>query len=597
VTSNAESLGPTTKPPPSTKKLRLRTGLALQMLALLGVGLLLLSAFVVRQTRNDLVRQVDRNLASALKGRLRDNQNPGLANPQAAGQAMPPVHNDVEPGVMPFIRIPPGASSDPNSPEVPRLMVDQPPQPEAKLPQPTIEDLNLPPTATFIFDGTGKALSIRGSGSGGIADPLPLLDPQTIRLRTGRFFNAQAADGSMRFRAVSGNLGNQQFLVEAAPLRLVDAAVNDLIRTLTIGSLVVMGLAGVALYLLLRKALQPLSQIVTAAGVVATGNTGHGVAAKTGYREIEQLSQALDAMVTKLGAALDGQREAFQTQALATKRLRSFVSDASHELQTPVTSIRGWAELYRRGGLGNGANRGTSSGNSDEDAVGIAMLRIENEASRMGRLVDDLLALARADEQPAIVHLPVDLSLICTDAIEAARATAPARVIRFTASSQGSTDPASLLANETVAQQAAPSSGYAIGELNQLPSPFRVAGDADQLRQVLDNLLANVRSHTPDDTETSVHIEIVNTNVVVTVSDNGPGFDPEQLDHAFDRFWRADTSNRKSHGLGLAIVQAIANAHGGTVSAKNGNPSAPVRGASVTLCLPKYEAEDEVHLH
>jgi two-component system, OmpR family, sensor kinase len=211
--------------------------------------------------------------------------------------------------------------------------------------------------------------------------------------------------------------------------------------------------------------------------------------------------------------------------------------------------------------------------------------------------VDDLLALARADEQPAIAHLPVDLALICADAIEAARAIAPARVIRFTASSQGSTDPASSLANETVAQQAAVSSGYAIGELNQLPSPFRVAGDADQLRQVLDNLLANVRSHTPDDTETSVHIEIINSNVVVTVGDNGPGFDAEQLDHAFDRFWRADTSNRKSHGLGLAIVQAIANAHGGTVSAKNGNPSAPVRGASVTLCLPKYEAESQVGHH
>jgi two-component system, OmpR family, sensor kinase len=565
-TAGANSLPSSNASTAPRNKLRLRTGLAMQLLVLIGVGLLLLGTFVVRQTRNDLVRQVDNTLQSSLRGRLRDNLDsnqdagrgigqlsnqrasqgidqitvkPGPA-PQSAGANLTPLDRpanaplratplDPNNPINPINPIQPGADGSGNQPQRPEDAVNQ----------------DLPPSATITFDAANHQLQALGSGSNGIADPLPKLDPGSLRNRVGEFSTVSAVDGSIRFRVLPGALGDGRLLVEAAPLRLVDAAVADLIRTLTLGCLVVMGLAGIALYLLLRRALQPLAQIATAAGVVATGNTGHGVAVRTPYRELDQLSQSLDTMVAKLGVALDGQGKALKTQELATNRLRAFVSDASHELQTPVTSIRGWAELHRRGGL------------ADQEAVGAAMSRIENEASRMGRLVDDLLVLARADEQRTTIKHPVDLALVCTDAIEAARAIAPDRTISFTAPS-----------NQT----------------------HIVEGDPDQLRQIIDNLLANVRSHTPSSTKTFVHIENVETNVVVEVSDNGPGFDPDQLDHAFDRFWRADQTNRKSHGLGLAIVQAIATAHGGTVTAKNGKTyDASNVGAIVTLTIPYPE--------
>jgi two-component system, OmpR family, sensor kinase len=569
--------------PPSTaarNKLRLRTGLAMQLLVLIGVGLLLLGTFVVRQTRNDLVRQVDNTLRSSLRGRLRDNQysnqSSGRGTGQLSGQrASQGVDRTViKPGPAPQSagahrkpEDPPDNARlratplDPNNPINPGTdrSGSQPPRPEDAVNQ------DLPPSATITFDAANQQLQAFRSGTNGSADPLPKLDPKTLRNRIGEFSTVPAVDGSIRFRVLPAALGDGRLLVEAAPLRLVDVAVTDLIRTLTIGSLVVMGLAGIALYLLLRRALQPLAQIATAAGVVATGNTGHGVAVKTPYRELEQLSLSLDTMVTKLGVALDGQGKALQTQELATNRLRDFVSDASHELQTPVTSIRGWAELYRRGGL------------ADHDAVGTAMSRIENEAARMGRLVDDLLVLARADEQRTLIKQPVDLALVCADALEAARAIAPDRAVSLTL------DPSRFV----------PSLDSHVGT----STPFAVDGDPDQLRQVFDNLLTNIRTHTPPATKTFVHIENIGSTVSVRVRDNGGGFDPDQLGHAFDRFWRADQSNRKSHGLGLAIVHAIVTAHGGTVSASNIDDgttrnadeacvSGSHRGALITVGIP-----------
>jgi two-component system, OmpR family, sensor kinase len=567
--AGTESLLASTAP---RTKLRLRTGLAMQLLVLIGVGLLLLGTFVVRQTRNDLVRQADNTLKSSLRGRLRDNQDSNQGNNQGASQlsgqgvsqgvdrtTANPSSAQQNVGANPKPQNPPvngplrAAPLDPNNPINPANPIKPGTDRSANRP-PRLEDAanqDLPPSATITFDAANQQLQALGSGSNGTADPLPKLDPRSLRNRIGEFSTVSSVDGTIRFRVLSAALGDGRLLVEAAPLRLVDAAVADLVRTLIIGSLVVVGLAGIALYLLLRRALQPLARIATAAGVVATGDTGHGVAVRTPYRELDQLSQSLDTMVTKLGAALDGQRRALETQAEATNRLRAFVSDASHELQTPVTSIRGWSELYRRGGL------------ADQEAVGTAMSRIENEASRMGRLVDDLLVLARADEQRTLIKQPVDLALVCTDAIEAARAIAPDRIVFFTAAS-----------NQTQ----------------------MVEGDPDQLRQIVDNLLANVRSHTPNDTETTVHIEYIEANVVLSVSDNGPGFDPEQLDHAFDRFWRADQTNRKSHGLGLAIVQAIATAHGGTVTAKNGSePNGSSRqGATISIQMPEFSSSEPI---
>ncbi len=552
----------------SRKKVRLRTGLAMQLLVLIGVGLLLLSSFVVRQTRNDLVGQVDNSLKGALSGRVRDNQ--GLTGQGVAGQSSA------------------GPTSSPRPGKAQGKPQDKPPRANVASPGSATPNLELPPSATVMFDKNDREIFASGSGSNGVADPFPKLDAAFLRQNAGRVLTIPGETGSLRFRAVSELLNDGVLLVEAAPLRLVDSAVADLIRTLTVGSLVVMALAAVALYLLLRRALQPLGQIAQAAGVVAAGNTGHGVAVNTPYRELDQLSGSLDAMVAKLGTALDGQREALNVQQVATNRLRSFVSDASHELQTPVTSMRGWAELYRRGGL-------------NPEAVSGAMLRIENEASRMGRLIDDLLVLARADEQRTPTRIPVDLASVCADAVEAARAIAPDRSIAFTVASEpvvadsSDTGPEQRLDPSTKIQQA-PTDFPANATTDPVRAPILVQGDPDQLRQVLDNLLANVRTHTPGHAKTFVHIAKVESAVEVTVSDDGPGFDPDQLDHAFDRFWRADTTNRKSHGLGLAIVEAIVRAHGGSVSARNGSkPNGSSRpGATISIQMPSLPSPEPI---
>jgi signal transduction histidine kinase len=484
------------------RTLRISTGLAAQLLVLLGCTLLLLSWFVVRQTRQDLVSQVDERVSGALAGRARDT-----------------ARRPAAPAAPPEARLPQGATSNSAT-------------------------LELPPTATAVFDEMGRQLSGSGSGLNGEADSLPMFDGRWIISHIGQFQTVGSQNGTIRFRVMSRRLPDGRVLVEAASLRLADAAVSDIIRTLIIGSFLVLAIAGFTLFFLIRRALSPLTSIARAAGVVAGGDIGHGVSIDSRYTELNQLSNALSTMVSQLGSAFDTQRRALEVEATSNQRLRQFVADASHELQTPVTSIRGWAELHRSGG---------TQGSDDTDrAVG----NIEREALRMGRLIDNLLLLTRADEQQLLVRRPVDLASVCTDAVEAARAIDPNRRISL------AVDPTFDL---SVAQS------------------LTVSGDADRLRQVVDNLLANVRVHTSAGGTSVVSVRTTDGELIVDVTDNGTGFPPDKLDHVFDRFWRADDSRSRSHGLGLAIVQSIVHSHGGTVTAAN---RVEVPGAVVSFRLP-----------
>jgi two-component system, OmpR family, sensor kinase len=476
------------------RTLKLRTGLALQLLTLLAFALFFLSWFVVRQTQADLIDQVDQSLKGAIAGRVRDAATPP-----------PPPNKD-------------------------RTTV-----------------ANLPPTATVVFDPTGRELSFAASGVNGKLDPRPQLDGRAIRKNVGQLLTVNSANRAVRFRVISGQLANGNIVVEVAPLRLVDSAVHDIIGTLAIGSLLVLTLAGFALYVLVRRALAPLAVIAQSANTVASGDIQHGVGITTRYTELNQLSNSLSSMVSQLGTAFDAQTLALKTEEATNKRLRQFVADASHELQTPVTSIRGWAELYRKGGL-----RDTSAQES-------ALVSIEREATRMGRLVDDLLSLTRADEQRLASRMPVNLKLICDDAIETAKAVDDQRSVDFL------TDTSTDL------------------------SAYEVMGDIDQLRRVLDNLLANVRIHTAPDTKAKVSLSAEAGHVVVMVSDDGPGIDPNQIPHVFDRFWRAEHNRNDSHGLGLSIVQSIIEAHDGTVTASNQTTG---HGAVITVTLPSTGSID-----
>jgi two-component system OmpR family sensor kinase len=230
------------------------------------------------------------------------------------------------------------------------------------------------------------------------------------------------------------------------------------------------------------------------------------------------VSNAINRMLEEIESAF-AQRDATE------QRLRQFLADASHELRTPLTSIRGYAELFRRG--------------ADREPADLAraMAAIESEAERMSRLVEDLLLLARLDEARPLDRKPVDLRRLIDDAVDAARIVDNAR-----------------------------SYGFELGS-----SALVVDGDERRLRQVLDNLLANVRRHTPAGTAVYVTGKRSGDEILLLVEDNGPGIPYELRDRIFDRFVRPDSGRVRDSGgagLGLAIVRSIVTAHSGAVEAR-----------------------------
>ncbi|MCU1621226.1 MAG: two-component sensor histidine kinase, partial [Frankiales bacterium] len=229
-------------------------------------------------------------------------------------------------------------------------------------------------------------------------------------------------------------------------------------------------------------------------------------------------------MVARLESAFSEQAASEAEARASEQRMRRFIGDASHELRTPLTSIRGFAELYRQGALPAPAD------------VDRAMSRVESEASRMGLLVEDLLLLARLDQQRPLERAPVDLLELAGDAVADAQAVDPSRSVTLEAVADG-------------------------------PAPV-VSGDAARLRQVFGNLVANALTHTPAGTPVVVRVSTTSAAAVVEVRDSGPGIPPESRGKVFERFFRADTSRTRASGgtgLGLSIVAALVAAHGGTV--------------------------------
>jgi two-component system OmpR family sensor kinase len=237
-----------------------------------------------------------------------------------------------------------------------------------------------------------------------------------------------------------------------------------------------------------------------------------------------------------------GENEAAFAQRDATEeRLRQFLADASHELRTPLTSIRGYAELFRRG-----------ADERPEDLANV-MRAIEEEAARMSRLVEDLLLLARLDDARPLERKPVALDDLAERAIEAARAAEPARLIQFEFADR----------------------------------PLVVEGDQARLRQVIDNLLANVRQHAPADARVYVSLHPSGDDVVLTVEDSGPGIADGDRELVFGRFSRPDAARAREQGgagLGLAIVRSIVTAHGGSISIRSAQPN----GAIFEVRLPVH---------
>ena len=346
------------------------------------------------------------------------------------------------------------------------------------------------------------------------------------RARGGHTVRFEVTSTSGRYRGIIEPIaGSTDVAVVITPLRDVEATMTRLYWIEGIATASLLLLAGILALWLVRIGLHPLTHIADTADAVASGDVDRRVDVSGGYE------------VARLGRALNS---AFDARAASEQTLREFISDASHELRTPLTSIRGYAELLRAGAL------------SGAEETARAVARIEHEAARMGGLVDNLLSLARLDEGRPLELVDVDLASLAADAVNDARAVEPDR-------------PISLVAN----------------------APAFVVGDEMALRQVLSNLLANVREHTPAGTAVEVRVGAIGSGARIDIIDDGPGLEPGASTRVFDRFWRGSGEHgatRTGSGLGLAIVAAVTAAHGGTAAVvSNGDRS---RGAHFVIELP-----------
>ncbi len=430
--------------------------------------------------------------------------------------------------------------------------------------------------------------------------PGPAIQPALGWLTThlGQPTTVPATSGGHRWRVIAyGVAANPAGPVTGTVIVGVDVTnVYETLGKLVSIDLIVSGVVLVALAIvgvgIVRTSLRPLTYIERTAHAIAAGDLSRRINNVDSNTEVGRLARSLNLMLSQIETAFDARSASEAAARGSQERLRRFVADASHELRTPLTAIRGYAEYYRqRGGLGttdhgqgsgapgqgNGAQSPGVLGTADMDRI---MLRVEQESSRMSVLVEDMLLLARLDQQRPVERRPVDLLTLAADAVQDARMMAPGREIGL-----------------SVASGAA----------------FLVLGDEARLRQVIGNLMSNALAHTPDGTRIDIRIRtgteparppgfpgapaaagggrpVPDSPPVVTleVADQGPGLSPEQVERVFERFYRADQARgRKSGGtggtgLGLAIVDALVTAHGGTV----GVESAPGRGATFRITLP-----------
>jgi signal transduction histidine kinase len=401
----------------------------------------------------------------------------------------------------------------------------------------------LPPGADDLVDlqGPPEERGIPEVDADDVADGDLSGHPRTVR-----------ADDGTKWRVMAGPLPDGYTLVIGTDLEGDDKAISRLVRIELFVGLAILVLLGAAGYGMVRNSLRPLAEVERTAQAIAAGDLSQRVPAGDQRTEVGRLSAALNVMLARIESAFRAQQVSEEEARGSEHRMRRFVADASHELRTPLTSIRGFAELYRQGAV------------RSEDDVARLMERIEAEGARMGLLVEDLLLLARLDQQRPLTFAPVDLAEIAGDAVHDAKAVQPDR-------------PISLHLDES---------------LSDVPV---VIGDEGRLRQVAGNLVTNALTHTPPDARVTVTVAEAPDDadvLVLRVADEGPGMATADADRAFERFYRADASRTRSDdstaekggtGLGLAIVSSLVAAHGGSVELT----TAPGRGAAFSVRLPR----------
>ena len=392
-------------------------------------------------------------------------------------------------------------------------------------------------TSLTVLDANGVIVGGLGGdlNKASISDYVRGLLPSKVALHGDEPFTIEAPGAD--FRAVARSLPNDSgTLVAAQSLEELDDTVSRLGFLFFFISLVLLILMAIAARTVVAVGLRPLKTAEETAEEIAAGNLSARMPEASPNTEVGRLVSTFNTMLSRI-------EESFAARTKSEEKLRRFVADASHELRTPLTAIRGFSELYRQGAV------------KGEDDTKQLISRIEGESRRMSSLVEDLLLLARLDQARGMRSDAVDIVKVVGDATASAQASGPNR-------------PITLIAPNT--------------EVFML-------GDEVRIHQVIANLLANARSHTPDGTPISVMITSTDDEVSISVADQGPGMSEEDQKRIFERFYRADASRARSGedgtGLGLSIVEAVMQAHGGAVSVE----SEIGKGSKFTLTFPRKE--------
>lgn len=468
------------------RRLDLRTRL-LAGIGLIAVLQIVVALIVIASTRNQLVDQIDARLAVA--------QSPERDAPNGGRRAPPPNINE------------PGGDN---------------------------ERLGDTYAGELLTDGT--LVTFFAPNTTGEDLPAPAVDAVLADAAVSEPITVDAVEGDTQYRMSATQVPTGEFFITAIPLDAVDSTVARVTTVVaTTAAAIIVGLGLVALWVL-RLGIAPIKRMTATAGAIAAGDLSERVTDTDERTEAGQLGAALNTMLGRIEASFD-------ERVRAEEKLRQFIADASHELRTPVATIRGYAELYRSGGLPSG------------DDLDDAMRRTEQESLRMSRLIGDMLNLARLDQHPVLTTKPVDMATLVADAAADAQATHPDRPIR----------------------------------LDIAAKPAMVVGDEDLLRQVLANLVGNALVHTDPGVTIELSLHDLTDSICVEVSDEGPGMSPEVAAKVTERFYRADESrsrHRGGSGLGLAIADAAIIAHNGALSVK----SMPGAGTTLRIELPAIDA-------
>ena len=396
-----------------------------------------------------------------------------------------------------------------------------------------LEPLRGVPTATSItlLDIDGNLIGQVGGELGGKNFAVTGMKIDEVSQYKNRPFTIEGKGDQPDIRALAQMLPTGMgSVIVADSLEKVDKTLSQLRFLFLILGLIALIAIAMAARWIIALGLKPLEAVEDTAEAIAAGDLSARLPAAKPDTEVGRLTTSLNTMLARI-------EESFTARLESENKLRRFVADASHELRTPLTAIRGFAELHRQGAV------------VGEEKTKELINRIEKESVRMSSLVEDLLLLARLDQSRELAKEPVDLNTLITEAVASARAAGPNHPI----------------------------------EIKLEASEIFVLGDSQRIHQVIANLLANARAHTPNGTQISITAMQGVSETTIAVSDKGPGLSKADQDRIFERFYRADPSRVRNSGegsgLGLSIVDAVMKAHGGYVTVK----SEVGQGATFTL--------------